>query len=45
MRLYPKEAFLKAIAQAKQYGLYDLNRLENIILQSVVSDQRTTLFL
>jgi hypothetical protein len=38
MRLYPKEAFLKAIAQAKQYGLYDLNRLENIILQSVTNE-------
>lgn len=38
MRLYPKEAFSKAIAQAKQYGLYDLNRLENIILQFVTND-------
>lgn len=38
MRLYPKEAFLKAIVQAKQYGLYDLNRLENIILQCVTDD-------
>jgi Homeodomain-like domain len=38
MRLYPKEAFLKAVAQAKQYGLYDINRLENIILQFVTDE-------
>ena len=38
MRLYPKEAFLKAISSAKHYGLYDLNRLENIILQFVTND-------
>jgi hypothetical protein len=38
MRLYPKEAFLQAISQAKQYGLYDLNRLENIILQFVTNE-------
>ncbi len=38
MRLYPKEAFLKAVAQAKQYGLYDINRLETIILQFVTNE-------
>lgn len=38
MRLYPKEAFLQAITQAKQYGLYDINRLENIILQFVTNE-------
>jgi len=38
MRLYPRDAFLKAISQAKQYGLYDLNRLENIILQFVTNE-------
>lgn len=38
MRLYPKEAFLKAIMQAKHYGLYDINRLETIILQFVTSE-------
>jgi hypothetical protein len=38
MRLYPKEAFLQAITQAKQYGLYDMNRLENMILQCVFSE-------
>jgi hypothetical protein len=38
MRLYPKDAFLKAIAQAKRYGLYDINRLENIILQFVTNE-------
>jgi transposase len=37
-RTYPEEAFLKAITQAKQYGLYDIRRLETIILQ-FVSDE------
>lgn len=38
MRLYPKEAFLKAVVQAKHYGLYDINRLETIILQFVTNE-------
>ncbi len=38
MRLYPKEAFLKAIEQSRHYGLYDINRLETIILQFVTNE-------
>jgi hypothetical protein len=38
MRLYPREAFLKAVAQARHYGLYDINRLETIILQFVTNE-------
>ncbi len=35
MRTYPKEALIKAIEQAHQYGLYDLNRLEELILKYI----------
>jgi hypothetical protein len=34
-RTYPSEPFLAAIAQALAYGLYDLNRLESLILKQV----------
>jgi hypothetical protein len=37
-RLYPPAAFLKAINHAAQYGLYDLARLENLILEHVAGD-------
>ena len=37
-RTYPNEAFNKAIAQAASYGLYDLNRLERIILSYIAGD-------
>jgi transposase len=37
-QLYPLEAFLMAIEQAKQYGLYDLLRLEKIIIRCVAGD-------
>ena len=32
---YPQEPFLEAITQALTYGLYDLSRLETLIIQQV----------
>ncbi|MFH0725910.1 MAG: IS21 family transposase [Pseudomonadota bacterium] len=37
-RTYPRDAFKKAIEQALHYGLYDLSRLENLILTFVSGD-------
>ncbi len=37
-RTYPTDAFLGAIEQAFQYGLYDLGRLERLILERVAGD-------
>jgi len=37
-RTYPAEAFLAAIRQAAHYGLYDLGRLEKLILQQVAGN-------
>ena len=37
-RTYPRQAFEKAINQASHYGLYDLNRLERLILSFVAGD-------
>ncbi len=37
-RTYPPEAFAKAIGQALRYGLYDLARLEQMILSKVAGD-------
>ena len=37
-RTYPPEAFEKAIVQALRYGLYDLPRLEQMILSHVAGD-------
>ncbi len=34
-RTYPPEALLHALKLAQQYGLYDLNRLEDLIIKSV----------
>lgn len=34
-RTYPPEPFLAALEQAVHYGLYDLNRLEKLILEQV----------
>ncbi len=34
-RTYPTEPFLAAVAQALTYGLYDLTRLESLILKQV----------
>jgi hypothetical protein len=37
-RTYPRDAFKKATEQALHYGLYDLSRLENLILTFVSGD-------
>ena len=37
-RMYPAEAFLCALRSAEHYGLYDLNRLENLIIKSVAGN-------
>ena len=37
-RTYPPEAFEKAVIQALRYGLYDLTRLEQMILSHVAGD-------
>ena len=38
LREYPREPFLDAIAEAAQYGLYDLDRVERMILRRVARD-------
>ena len=35
---YPFEAFVGAIEQAHHYGLYDLNRLEDLIIKFVAGN-------
>ena len=37
-RTYPPEAFEKALAEALRYRLYDLTRLEQMILSHVAGD-------
>lgn len=37
-RTYPSQAFMKAIEQAHTYKLYDLNRLEDLIIKCVAGD-------
>ncbi|MFC1835438.1 IS21 family transposase [Thermodesulfobacteriota bacterium] len=37
-RTHPRQAFLQAIARALQYGMYDLARLEKMILDHVATD-------
>lgn len=37
-RTYPKEPFLVAVRQATHFGLYDLGRLEKLILQHVAGN-------
>ena len=37
-RTYPEDAFKKAVEQAFHYGLYDLNRLEQMVLSFVAGD-------
>jgi hypothetical protein len=38
LKEYPREPFLAAVREAAQYGLYDLDRLERMILCRVASD-------
>ncbi len=37
-RTYPEEAFMMAIRKAQKYGLYDLARLEKLIISFIVGD-------
>jgi hypothetical protein len=37
-RTYPSEPFLAAVVQALQYGVFDLNRLERLILERVAGE-------
>ncbi len=37
-REYPRDAFLSAVAEAAHYGLYDLDRVERMILRRIASD-------
>ena len=37
-RTYPEQPFMKAIQDANQYGLFDLARLENMILKNTSGD-------
>jgi predicted transcriptional regulator len=37
-RDYPKEAFLAAVHEAAHYGLYDLHRLERMVLRRISSE-------
>ena len=38
VREYPREPFLAAVREAGQYGLYDLDRLERMILRRIARD-------
>ena len=38
LREYPREPFLAAVGEAARYGLYDLDRLERMILRRVARD-------
>jgi hypothetical protein len=38
LKEYPREPFLAAVREASQYGLYDLDRLERMILRRVARD-------
>jgi len=37
-REYPRDAFLAAIGEAAHYGLYDLDRLERMVLRRIASE-------
>jgi transposase len=38
LREYPREPFVAAVQEAAQYGLYDLDRLERMILRRIARD-------
>lgn len=38
LKEYPREPFLSAVGEAARYGLYDLDRVERMILQRVARD-------
>jgi len=35
---YPREAFLTALASAERYRLFDLDRLERMVLRQIADD-------
>ena len=35
---YPQDAFIQAVKQAHKYGLYDLNRLEELTIKLVAGN-------
>jgi hypothetical protein len=37
-REYPRPAFLHAVALARQYGLFDLDRLERLTLRVIAKE-------
>ena len=37
-REYPRDAFVSALAEAARYGMYDLDRLERMVLRRVAKD-------
>jgi transposase len=38
VREYPRQPLLEAVREAEQFGLYDLNRLEQMVLRRIVCD-------
>jgi len=38
MRDYPREPFLTTVRRAEQYGLFDLDRIERMVLQQIAHD-------
>ena len=38
LRDYPREAFLAALADAERYRLFDLDRLEKMVLRQIADD-------
>jgi hypothetical protein len=38
VREYPREPLLAAVGEAARYGLYDLDRVERMVLRKVASD-------
>jgi len=38
MRTYPREPLLAAVEQALKFGLFDLTRLEHLVLRHVAGD-------
>jgi hypothetical protein len=43
LREYPRDAFVAAVAVAAEYGLYDLDRVERLILKNIRRDYFPTL--
>ena len=37
-REYPQEAFMSAVKEAAHFGLYDLNRVERMVIRRIATD-------